>query len=123
MSAVQAVAGEARDLRRNAVATPHRPAIICGAERLTYAELEALANRMAASLRGLGLVRGDHVASLIRKRPEGGAGGSAAGWRGRRPSADRQSPRGRRRLLGGLASRAVPHADGDRPDGERIALP
>ena len=80
MNAVQAVGGDTRDLRRNAFATPDRPAIVCGGERLSYAELEALANRMAASLRGLGLMRGDHIASLIGNRPEAVAVGWAA-WR------------------------------------------
>ena len=80
MSAVAESGGEARDLRRAALATPLRAAIVCGSERLSYAELEALANRMAAALRGLGLVRGDHVASLIGNRPEAVALGWAA-WR------------------------------------------
>ena len=58
------------DLRRHANAAPQRVAIACGEERLTYGELEALANRIAAVLRHLGLTRGDHVASLIGNRPE-----------------------------------------------------
>ncbi|HEV7575252.1 MAG TPA: AMP-binding protein [Caldimonas sp.] len=69
-----------RDLRSNARDTPRRVAIACAGERLTYEELEALANRMAAALRGAGLVRGDHVASLIGNRPEAVALGWAA-WR------------------------------------------
>ncbi len=58
------------DLRRHATQAPNRVAIRCGNERLSYGELEALANRMAGALRGLGLGRGDHVASLLGNRPE-----------------------------------------------------
>ena len=46
-----------RDLRLNAAAAPQRTAIVCGGERMTYGELEAMANRIAAVLRSLGLVR------------------------------------------------------------------
>ena len=80
MNAVASIEAATRDLRRNALAAPQRAAIVCGEDGLSYAELEALANRMAASLRGLGLVRGDHVASLIGNRPEAVALGWAA-WR------------------------------------------
>jgi long-chain acyl-CoA synthetase len=59
-----------RDLRVHAVATPKHPAIVCGEQRLSYAELEALANRIADVLRSFGLERGDHVASLLGNRPE-----------------------------------------------------
>jgi long-chain acyl-CoA synthetase len=59
-----------RDLRAQALAAPSHPAIVCGDRRLSYAELEALANRIAGLLRGLGLQRGDHIASLLGNRPE-----------------------------------------------------
>ena len=58
------------DLRRHATAAPQRVAIVCGHRRLSYGELEALANRMASALRALGLQRGDHLACLIGNRPE-----------------------------------------------------
>ena len=58
------------DLRQHAVGFAERTAIVCGDERLSYAELEGLANRFASVFRRLGLVRGDHVASLIGNRPE-----------------------------------------------------
>ena len=80
MNAVAAIGSETRDLRRYAHGTPQRAAIVCAGERFSYADLEALANRMAAALRGLGLTRGDHVASLIGNRPEAVAMGWAA-WR------------------------------------------
>ncbi|MDM0015152.1 AMP-binding protein [Variovorax sp. J22P168] len=69
-----------RDLRRNAHGTPDRAAIVCGDETWSYAALEATSNRMAAVLRSLGAVRGDHVASLIGNRAEAVALGWAA-WR------------------------------------------
>jgi fatty-acyl-CoA synthase len=58
------------DLRLHATRTPSHAAIVCGDRRLSYAELEALANRIANVFRGLGLQRGDHVASLLGNRPE-----------------------------------------------------
>ena len=68
------------DLRRHAAAMPQRQAVVCGTDRLSYGELEALANRMAAVLRGLGLARGDHIAMLVGNRPEALALAWAA-WR------------------------------------------
>ena len=59
-----------RDLRVFAHETPDHPAVVCGEARLSYAELEALANRLAAVLRSLGLERGDHAAFLLGNRPE-----------------------------------------------------
>ena len=58
------------DLRLQATASPLHAAIVCGDRRLSYAELEALANRIANLLRGCGLGRGDHIASLLSNRPE-----------------------------------------------------
>ncbi len=68
------------DLRRHAASEPERCAIDCGTEQLGYGELEALANSIAAIWRGLGLARGDHVATLIGNRPEALATAWAA-WR------------------------------------------
>ncbi len=59
-----------RDLRGFAAAMPEHPAIVCGEQQLSYAGLEALANRIADVLRSLGVERGDHVASLLGNRPE-----------------------------------------------------
>ena len=58
------------DLRSHAAATPAHCAIVCGVRALSYAELEALANRIASVFRGLGLQRGDHIAWLLGNRPE-----------------------------------------------------
>ena len=42
-------------------AVPDREALVCGERRLTYAELEARANRLAHHLSGAGVGAGDHV--------------------------------------------------------------
>lgn len=44
-------------IRRQALAQPQATALVCGAEKLSYAELEAQANRLAHHLLGLGLGR------------------------------------------------------------------
>ena len=58
------------DIRLHAAAAPQRTAVVCGDERLSYGQLEALANRLAAVFRGLGLKRGDHIATLLGNRPQ-----------------------------------------------------
>ena len=68
------------DLRRHAAGAPDRCAVVCGDERLTYGELEAMANRLAHLLRARGLQRGDHLAGWIGNRPEALALAWAA-WR------------------------------------------
>ncbi|MEQ1806578.1 MAG: AMP-binding protein [Burkholderiaceae bacterium] len=68
------------DLRHHAASEPERCAIACGAERLSYGEIEALSNSIAAVWRSFGLARGDHVATLIGNRPEALATAWAA-WR------------------------------------------
>ena len=72
--------GETLDLRRHAATEPLRRAVVCGSESLTYGELDALANRIVALLRGSGLRRGDHIAMHLGNRPEALAIGWAA-WR------------------------------------------
>jgi long-chain acyl-CoA synthetase len=49
---------------------PERLAILSPAGNLTYAELNAAANRLARALRASGLQRGDSVALLCSNRPE-----------------------------------------------------
>lgn len=58
------------DVRVHAAADPGRAAVVCGTQTWSYGVLEAMANRLAATLRAQGLVRGDHVASIIGNRPE-----------------------------------------------------
>ena len=48
-------------VRHHAQHTPHNPAIADGALALTYAELDALADRIAAALQHAGLQRGDVI--------------------------------------------------------------
>jgi len=49
-------------LEQQARLTPSREAVVHGAMRLTYAQLNAMANQVAGGLRALGLVAGDHIA-------------------------------------------------------------
>lgn len=48
-------------LENSAANTPHKEALICSNERLTYAQIDAMANRVAAHLRAEGVCRGDRV--------------------------------------------------------------
>ena len=57
-------------LRAHALAAPQREALVCADRIWRYGELEALANRYAQVLRGLGLSRGDHVAACLGNRAE-----------------------------------------------------
>jgi long-chain acyl-CoA synthetase len=49
-------------LEHTARLTPERVAIVCGAQQLTYGDLDAQANRVAAGLHAMGIRTGDHVA-------------------------------------------------------------
>ena len=57
-------------LRASAREYPGKTAIIAGDARLTYAELDGLARRVAAGLAGLGVRRGEHVALLLPNVPQ-----------------------------------------------------
>jgi acyl-CoA synthetase (AMP-forming)/AMP-acid ligase II len=59
-------------LRRSAERFPDKPAILRDGTRLTYAELDARANRFAHALLALGLPQGAKVAILSRNLPEYG---------------------------------------------------
>jgi fatty-acyl-CoA synthase len=59
-----------RWIRDRAIVTPGRVAIERGDERISYAELDARSEALACALVGLGLGRGDRVASLTRNSPE-----------------------------------------------------
>ncbi|NMO89175.1 long-chain fatty acid--CoA ligase [Actinomycetospora sp. TBRC 11914] len=54
---------------RRARATPERTALVHGARRVTYAELDDRARALAAGLAGLGVARGDRVAHLGPNHP------------------------------------------------------
>lgn len=48
-------------LEDSALRTPDKTALICGEQRLTYAEIDAMANRLAQALVANGVKRGDRV--------------------------------------------------------------
>lgn len=52
-------------LEQSADRLPDKVALICGQQRLTYAEIERQANRLAYALRSLGVQRGDRVALYL----------------------------------------------------------
>ena len=53
-------------LRRSAKRDPNKPALICGEVTWTFAEMDAICNRLSRGLLGLGLKKGDRVAVLSR---------------------------------------------------------
>lgn len=58
------------DLRTSAQARPQHTAIVAGAQRLTYRELDERVERLARQLRALGVARGDRVAVVMRSGAE-----------------------------------------------------
>ena len=54
-----------RLLVRNARYRPHHMALVVGELRLTWAELNAVVNRWSNALAGLGVRRGDRIATLL----------------------------------------------------------
>jgi crotonobetaine/carnitine-CoA ligase len=59
-----------RVLARQAARVGDRPFLVCGTERVTYAEVDALTNSYAEGFRRAGVARGDHVALMLGNRPE-----------------------------------------------------
>jgi long-chain acyl-CoA synthetase len=57
-------------LADTARAIPHKEAIVLGAQRITYGELDAASNRVANALRELGMKKGTHVTILMSHSPE-----------------------------------------------------
>lgn len=57
-------------IERQAALTPDAVAIVCGGQRLTYAELEARAGQLASRLIEHGITRGSLVAVCTDRRPE-----------------------------------------------------
>jgi acyl-CoA synthetase (AMP-forming)/AMP-acid ligase II len=53
-----------------AAEVPEREAVACGERRLTYADLDERANRLADHLRRHGVGRGDHVGVYLTNNPE-----------------------------------------------------
>ncbi|QDY07988.1 amino acid adenylation domain-containing protein [Micromonospora sp. HM134] len=60
----------AERVRRWADRQPDEPAVVAGDRRLSYAELLAAATRVATTLRGYGVERGDLVGLLLDRSPE-----------------------------------------------------
>jgi long-chain acyl-CoA synthetase len=56
-------------LEDTARAIPHKEALILGAQRITYGELDASSNRVANALLKLGMQKGTHVAILMSHSP------------------------------------------------------
>jgi long-chain acyl-CoA synthetase len=59
-----------RTLEDTARAIPHKEAIVLGAQRITYGELDAASNRVANALLKKGMKKGSHVAILLSHSPE-----------------------------------------------------
>lgn len=57
-------------LQESARLYPHKTAVICGDQRLSYAELNAAANQVANALRSLGIRPGDKVAMMLPNVPQ-----------------------------------------------------
>jgi crotonobetaine/carnitine-CoA ligase len=57
-------------LRARAASDPDAPAVRCGGGWLTNAELDAVSDRVAGGLRGLGVAKGDRVAFILPNRTE-----------------------------------------------------
>ncbi|HZS86409.1 MAG TPA: o-succinylbenzoate--CoA ligase [Chloroflexota bacterium] len=53
-------------LAARAALAPHHPALVCGGERITFAELDRRANAVARRLAGRGIAPGGRVAVLLR---------------------------------------------------------
>jgi long-chain acyl-CoA synthetase len=56
-------------LEQQSLLTPDRLAVVCGGHRLTYGQINAMANQTAHGLRALGLAPGDHVALSCPNTP------------------------------------------------------
>jgi long-chain acyl-CoA synthetase len=57
-------------LRKNVAEQPHKLALICGNERLTYAQIDAASDRLAHALRRNGIVDGDRVLIYLMNSAE-----------------------------------------------------
>ena len=57
-------------LENTAREIPHKEAIVLGAQRVTYGELDEASNRIATALLEVGMKKGGHVAMLMSRCPE-----------------------------------------------------
>lgn len=57
-------------LREQAKSRPDKLLVWCGDDRITYADMDARSDRVAAGLTDLGVTKGDRVAFVVPNRPE-----------------------------------------------------
>ena len=57
-------------LEESAAQMPDKTALVCGDQRLTYAQIEAMANRLAQALQANGVQRGDRVLLFLQNSVE-----------------------------------------------------
>src|SRR5438132_636619 len=57
-------------LQHSATTRPDKVALVCGGQRYSYADLNSRADRLASSLRELGVRRGDRVALYLNNSVE-----------------------------------------------------
>jgi acyl-CoA synthetase (AMP-forming)/AMP-acid ligase II len=57
-------------LENTASEIPHKEALVLGAQRVTYGELDEASNKVANALLELGMKKGSHVAILMCHSPE-----------------------------------------------------
>ncbi|HHX42544.1 MAG TPA: AMP-binding protein [Chloroflexi bacterium] len=57
-------------LERSADRLPDKTALVCGTRRLSYAEIDTMADRLATTLRRAGVCRGDRVVITLPNTPE-----------------------------------------------------
>ena len=57
-------------LENSATRLPNKAALVCDGQRLTYAQIDAMANRLANALRSNGVGRGDRVAIYLQNSVE-----------------------------------------------------
>lgn len=50
--------------------SPDKLALVCGDERMTFATVDALSDRLAAALQDMGVARGDRVVAMLENGPE-----------------------------------------------------
>ncbi|MEM9459312.1 MAG: long-chain fatty acid--CoA ligase [Myxococcota bacterium] len=60
----------ASTVRRAALQNPDHPAVVIGKTTITHGQLDTMARRFAAALRGLGIQRGQHVALMVPNVPQ-----------------------------------------------------
>ena len=56
-------------LENTASEIPHKEAIVLGAQRVTYGELDEASNKVTNALLELGIKKGSHVAILMSRSP------------------------------------------------------